>query len=129
MRARNFFILLLIKYASATMMFVANTVTIPIANLGFSIPFVTNGGPTQVSSLYACGVCVRVHPSLSCACRLQRAKITWEGLLSLFLTLCGMIVYQVCAVFIECRVVSQCTGERGARGSRAGARGQTIASR
>jgi len=68
--AWNVFILLIIKHATATLMFVANTLTIPLANLGFSVPFVTQHGPTP------------------------RSRITWEGLVALSVTLLGLFVYQ-----------------------------------
>jgi len=68
--AWNVFILLIIKNATASLMFVANTLTIPLANLGFAVPFVVAGGPTP------------------------RSRITWEGIMALVVTLAGLAVYQ-----------------------------------
>eukprot|EP00030_Apusomonadida_sp_AF-17_P007494 a841554_96.p1 GENE.a841554_96~~a841554_96.p1 ORF type:complete len:473 (+),score=157.26 a841554_96:185-1420(+) len=66
----NFFILLLIKHASATMMFLSNTATIPLASLGFAIPFVVSGGVTP------------------------RANVTWEIVVSLVVVIGGLVIYQ-----------------------------------
>eukprot|EP00300_Choanocystis_sp_HF-7_P037346 c53447_g1_i1.p2 GENE.c53447_g1_i1~~c53447_g1_i1.p2 ORF type:complete len:375 (+),score=77.34 c53447_g1_i1:85-1209(+) len=65
----NFLCLYLIKNASAAAMFITSTATIPLASLGFAVPFIVRRSCTP------------------------RALVTWEVLTSLIVVTFGLIIY------------------------------------